>query len=256
MINKSNFKLIINYIVIPILIYIGITFFVAVVLDIVFNININPVLTTAIGEIISLLVLIPLFISAKKNRNDTIYKINLRNILYLIPIGVSLAIFSNFLLELINILNNDDAAKYVTESIMSLSPILIILTTVLTVPIVEELVFRGFIYKTLSNTTNKYLAMFISSLIFGLVHGNLSQGLYAFFVGFILCFVYEELNNLIYPIFLHAIMNFSSIFIVNYMFKLNDKEKLFVLIISLFLFIITMYRLIITNKHNRNEYGL
>lgn len=256
MMNNSKIKLFINFIVIPILIYIGITFFVAVLLDLVFNIKLNPVLTTAIGEIISLIILFPLFVSAKNNRNDVVCKINIKNLLYLIPIGLSLAVFSNMFLDLTNILNNDSVAKYVTESIMSLSPILIIITTVITVPLVEELVFRGFIYKTLSIIINKYLAMFISSVMFGLAHGNISQGIYAFFVGIVLCVIYEKLNNLLYTVFLHSIMNFSSVFIVNYMFKLNNKEKFFVLIISLILFIITIYRLLLVNKNTNTNYEL
>lgn len=256
MINNTKIKLFINYIVIPILIYIGITFFVATFINYVLNMKLNSVLATAIAEIISLIVLIPLFKSAISIRIDIVYKISIKNLLYLVPIGLSLAVFSNVILELTDILNNDSSAKFVSDSIMSLSPALIILTTVIIIPVVEELVFRGFIYKTLSIIINKYIAIVISSLIFALAHGNISQGLYAFFVGIVFCFIYENLNNIIYTIFLHSVMNFSSIFIVNYMLKLNDKEKLFVLIISLILFIITIYRLMITNRNINENYEL
>ena len=248
MINNPKLKYFINYLVIPILIYIGVTFFVALFCEFVLGLRLNPVLSTAIGEIFSLLILYPLFLSAKKDRGDKVEKINLKYLLYLIPIGFSLAVFSNMFLELSKILPYDQEAKFVSESIMSLSPVMIVVTTIITVPIVEELVFRGFIYKTLDCMINKYLAMFFSSLLFGLAHGNLSQGLYAFFVGFVFCYLYDKLNNIIYIVFIHSIMNFSSIFIINSMLKLNDKEKLFLLIISIFLFIITIYRLNIENN--------
>lgn len=256
MMNNFKIKLFINFIVIPILIYIGITFFVAFIFRIVFDIDLNPVLTTSIAGVLSLIILIPLYISAKKNRNDIVYKINYKNILYLIPIGLSLAIFSNVILELTNILNNDEAAKYVTKSIMSLNPILIIFTTILIAPIVEELVFRAFIFKTISKMSNKYVGMIISSLMFGIMHGNVSQGLYAFFVGLVLSFIYDKLNNISYAIFLHSTMNFSSIFIVNYMFSLSLHEKFFVLTISLILFTISIYRLITFNDKLNKNYEL
>lgn len=72
-------------------------------------------------------------------------------------------------------------------------------------PIAEELVFRGFILKSLEKY-GKTFAIIISSILFGLMHTNLIQSIFAMIVGFILGYVAMN-YSLKWSILLHAINN-------------------------------------------------
>ncbi len=72
-------------------------------------------------------------------------------------------------------------------------------------PIVEEILFRGFLQRSLLPFGQKF-AIFGSALLFGLFHGNLIQTPYAFLVGLVLGYVAAE-YNIWWAIVLHAINN-------------------------------------------------
>ncbi len=72
-------------------------------------------------------------------------------------------------------------------------------------PIVEELVYRGFIMRHLQKY-GKLLAVVISSILFGAMHGNLPQGVFAFCVGLVLGYVAIE-YSIIWSIVLHILNN-------------------------------------------------
>lgn len=85
-----------------------------------------------------------------------------------------------------------------------------ILCVGLIVPITEELIFRGLVYKRLCAVCPVILAAFLSALGFGAFHGNLVQGIYAFFCGLALCAVMEKYKTIQAPVFLHMAMNIIS----------------------------------------------
>ena len=72
-------------------------------------------------------------------------------------------------------------------------------------PIAEELLFRGFIQRSLLPLGKKF-AIFGSALLFGLFHGNLVQTPYAFLVGLVLGYVTAE-YSVWWAILLHMINN-------------------------------------------------
>lgn len=76
-------------------------------------------------------------------------------------------------------------------------------------PIFEEFFFR----KMLIDRTIKYgakVSIILSALLFGLFHGNLNQFFYAFLMGGFFAYVYIKTGKIIYPIILHAIVNFMG----------------------------------------------
>lgn len=75
-------------------------------------------------------------------------------------------------------------------------------------PIAEELVYRGFVLKRLESH-GKMLAIVVSSILFGIMHGNLPQSVFACCVGFVLAYVAEE-YSIVWSILLHIINNVSS----------------------------------------------
>ncbi len=78
-------------------------------------------------------------------------------------------------------------------------------------PVCEELVFRGMIYKRLRYDLPMYMAMISSAMIFAVTHGNVVQGLYAFTMGMVFCYMYEQYGSLKAPVFAHVTANFLSI---------------------------------------------
>lgn len=72
-------------------------------------------------------------------------------------------------------------------------------------PVAEELIYRGFVMKSLEKH-GKILALVVSSILFGVMHGNLTQSMFAIFVGLVLGYVAME-YSLKWSILLHIINN-------------------------------------------------
>lgn len=84
--------------------------------------------------------------------------------------------------------------------------------------IVEELVFRGMIFKGLKEKFSPIASILLSSLLFALMHQNIQQFIYPFILGCILAVVMSKTNNLLYPILIHIFNNFTTI-ILQYLFN-------------------------------------
>lgn len=83
-------------------------------------------------------------------------------------------------------------------------------------PIAEELVFRGFIFKGLKNSFGFIIAAVVSSVIFGVAHGQINVAVDTFCLGIFLCYLYEKTDSIWPAIMLHMTKNaiaFSLIFI-------------------------------------------
>ncbi|EQC0810511.1 CPBP family intramembrane glutamic endopeptidase [Listeria innocua] len=96
-----------------------------------------------------------------------------------------------------------------TELLVDLTrsaPIFLIFISVLR-PILEELVFRKVVFGGLSNVMNIHVAAVISSLFFGLLHGDISFLLTYFVIGLILCFLYTKTKRIAVSMGAHILMN-------------------------------------------------
>lgn len=85
------------------------------------------------------------------------------------------------------------------------------LLAVVVAPVVEEMVFRGGIYRFLKGRISGWLALLASATVFGLVHGNLQSLPGLITVGICLGLVYEQSGNIRVPIFFHAFFNLNSL---------------------------------------------
>lgn len=89
----------------------------------------------------------------------------------------------------------------------SMNPFTIIATVCLA-PIGEELLFRGVTFRFAKNAgLGFWAANILQAVCFGIAHMNIVQGIYAFFMGLVLGYVYEKYNSLYVPILLHAFFN-------------------------------------------------
>ena len=84
------------------------------------------------------------------------------------------------------------------------------ISVVILAPIFEELIFRGMILQVLSKY-NKVFAILVTSLLFGLLHLNMTQAVPAFFMSLILCYMCLKTDSLLVTILAHAGNNFLAL---------------------------------------------
>ena len=75
----------------------------------------------------------------------------------------------------------------------------------------EELIFRGVIFNGLKRGIGSLGAIFLSSLLFALMHQSLNQFIYPFVMGCIFALVLNKTNNLVYPFLMHLFNNITTI---------------------------------------------
>ena len=90
----------------------------------------------------------------------------------------------------------------------------IFITAVIISPIIEEIAFRGFIYRSLKTSVGPFFSAVVSSLLFSTIHLNLLSFPYLFILGFTLCIYYEAENSIIMPIFIHSALNLIMLLLI------------------------------------------
>lgn len=100
----------------------------------------------------------------------------------------------------------------VEDMLTETSLIIVFLFSVILAPIVEELLFRKLLIDRLIVLGDK-AAILISSIMFGIMHGNFSQLFYAFGIGMILGYVYVRTGKMRYNVGIHMLFNFCGGFI-------------------------------------------
>lgn len=88
--------------------------------------------------------------------------------------------------------------------------ILVFLAVVLA-PIVEEIIFRGCIYRFLKSQTTMLSAQILSGAFFAFMHGNTLSFLPLVIVGLLLARVYEKTGSIAVAIWFHAFFNAFSL---------------------------------------------
>jgi len=83
----------------------------------------------------------------------------------------------------------------------------IVLVIAVSPAIFEELAYRGFILSGLQGMRNKWQAIILSSLFFGLAHAAIQQSIVTFFVGAILAVIAVQTRSLIPCVLYHATHN-------------------------------------------------
>ena len=85
--------------------------------------------------------------------------------------------------------------------------ILLAIMAVIIAPVVEEVVFRGYIYPVCKRYTGRIIATFFASLFFSAVHFHIPALLPLFILAIILTIAYELSGSIWVPISIHACFN-------------------------------------------------
>lgn len=78
---------------------------------------------------------------------------------------------------------------------------------IITAPLAEELIFRGFLYGVVKRSTDRWFAAFFTAVVFAVVHLHVGTAPQLFFLGLGLAIAYEISGCLLVPVFMHAMFN-------------------------------------------------
>ncbi len=112
-----------------------------------------------------------------------------------------------------------DALTETNSAILTGNPVSAFVYSVIMAPVLEELLCRGLILSSLQKAMPKWPAIIISSLIFGVLHGNPLGIIYASAFGILLGWVYTKYNSLIPAIITHMAFNLTSNFMSDNFFN-------------------------------------
>lgn len=97
--------------------------------------------------------------------------------------------------------------------------VLAIIATVLLAPIGEEFLCRGLIFRYAKKALGSFWpANIMQAFLFGCIHANWVQGIYAFFIGLVLGYLVEKYHTLLPAMLLHFVLNLSSSTWIPYLF--------------------------------------
>ena len=175
--------------------------------------NIYPLVF--VGDLITLILIYVILIPTDYGIKDriNIKKIPLKEYFNIIVLGIGVTILllflSGILMRLIpgysEVSNQLSTAR---ESIIQL------IITIVLIPICEEIFYRGIIFGYLRKNFNIVLAILFQSLIFGLMHLNLVQGIYTFILGIVLALVYIYTDSILGNITIHIIFNLLGLLVI------------------------------------------
>ena len=127
-----------------------------------------------------------------------------------------------------------------------------IIYVALIAPLCEEVIMRGYVLSTLRKY-GVYLSVIVSSFIFGMFHGTVSQIIPCIFIGIILSTLTLKYKSILPSIITHIITNSITILL----FFINIKNEFLINIIKIVIIVLSMVILIyylIVNFKNIKEF--
>jgi membrane protease YdiL (CAAX protease family) len=88
---------------------------------------------------------------------------------------------------------------------------MLVIAAVIVAPLVEETIFRGFIYGVIKRFTDKYFAAICSSIIFAVVHLHIGSLIPLTVLAILLCVAYEWTGSLTVPMAMHGLFNATNV---------------------------------------------
>lgn len=240
----EKIKIIFTYIVLPFFVFI-LTSIVALYIVKRIKTDINILISQSIANLLFIFLMVPYYVKLRKKYNLVSSKVEIRSLMYMIPLSMGLSLSLNIILGLIfPDIKSNDVSVALLEITDNISIYLSIFIVGIITPITEEILFRGLIYDGIKIITNKYIAIIMVSLIFAITHGNIEQGIYAFIVGVFFGYILEKYHSIYYTIVMHCVMNSVIAIFQKDLENVNDiKNQIFLLIIMFSIFVLTLIRI-------------
>jgi membrane protease YdiL (CAAX protease family) len=146
-------------------------------------------------------------------------KVNLwKALAYLVGGFIVFSIFAALIIALVSYVfpsfnanqsqNNDFTASVKTHFSLTLIALVII------PPIIEETVFRGFIFPAIARKWGIWGGAIASSALFGLAHWQANVSIYTFALGLVLCFLYVKLKSIFPGMLIHMLNNLLAFYVL------------------------------------------
>lgn len=134
---------------------------------------------------------------------------------------------------------------------------IMLLAVVICAPIIEEIIFRGFIYNgikkifyIISNSDSKktriqavVVSAIISSALFGIYHGNILQAIYTGLLSLAMVWIYEMTGSIISSMLVHCMFNFAGTPTYYLVLLIGEIPALIVCAVLMLITFIFTYRL-------------
>lgn len=141
------------------------------------------------------------------------HNLKFKVIIGIILLGIGLQISLSFILNVIASLKPQWFTEYseVMDKLVMKNSIISVLYIGIIAPLCEEFIFRGVIFKKAQKAMPYIVANIIQALMFGIYHGVLIQGIYAFLLGMFLGVVCYKKKTIFAAIGLHMVINMSGL---------------------------------------------
>ncbi len=145
-------------------------------------------------------------------------KTGLKYYLIVLPVIIASGFIVDFILRAFGI---EPAQQDIINNILSEDSLGVLAFMVffgmLAAPIVEELLFRGFLQSAVRINCGKLQTLLISGFVFALVHWNAHVFLQIFVLGLLLAYLFEKTGSLVAPITVHICHNTTTLaFLISY----------------------------------------
>lgn len=175
------------------------------------------------------------------------------NLAVLAVLGMLSSFGLNGVLTLIPVMEFFPGYDSLASTIFSSNLFLQIGVTVLIVPVMEEILFRGIIFHRLKHLADMKVAALVVSLMFGVYHGNMVQGIYAFLFSLILVAAMEQYQTVFAPICVHVSGNLLSVILSNTSIFDGISEKKSLLAVSSIACIVLILVIIIGKQRKKKD---
>ncbi len=105
-----------------------------------------------------------------------------------------------------------EVVESITQSKDGVLQVVLIVNAIAVAPILEEFIFRGYIYGVVRDYTDRFFACLVTAMLFALVHVNLAAIAPLFLFAIFLTFFYEVSGSLWVAIGIHAGFNAINVF--------------------------------------------
>lgn len=174
---------------------------------------------------------------AKSNTYSVTNAFNPLIISAIVILCLSLQYLSSYIVSGLAFLRPDWLNQYdrIIDS-LGLSQSVSILTVVYTsiiAPISEEILFRGVTLRYAKNAMPFWAANIFQAALFGLLHMNFIQGIYAFVIGIVFGYIALKGESLFIPIAFHMLFNMMGVFLPEVLHFTNAANFVIILIFLL-----------------------
>lgn len=131
--------------------------------------------------------------------------------------ALMIVLFTFLCMPFVTVLNSismffvENAVYAIQDDILEMGfPVMLLLMGIYG-PFCEEFVFRGVIYRGYKKSGSVFWAILLSALLFGLIHLNFNQALYAFALGILLALLVEATGSLWASVICHMVFNSQQV---------------------------------------------